>query len=54
MSEKIDEQMMSEIIKNSQSIEVLGIRGTGYEGDILDLIVDGQLYYIIIQEVIKP
>jgi hypothetical protein len=52
---EIDGQFMEEqIIEKAKEVRVLGIRGTGYEGDILDLIVDGELYFILIREILKP
>jgi len=52
--EKIDEQHMSEKIASAKEVKVMGIRGTGYEGDILDLLVDNEVYFICIDQILKP
>lgn len=50
----VDPQQMSEILAKAKDVHVLGIRGTGYEGDILDLLVDNELYFVSIFEITKP
>ena len=50
---KIDSQLMSEKLSVSKEIKVLGLRGTGYEGDILDVVIDGKLFYFVIDYIIE-
>ena len=52
--EKVDAQKMSEIIAASENVKVIGLRGTGYEGDVLDILVDGVLYFMHISEISLP
>lgn len=50
---EIDEQLMSEKISKSKEITVLGLRGTGYEGDILDILIDGKVYLFCIDKILQ-
>ena len=49
---EIDPQCMSETISKAKEVTILGLRGTGYEGDILDVLVDGHAYLFVIDKIL--
>ena len=50
---EIDPQLISEKISKAKEVQVLGLRGTGHEGDILDILIDGNVYLFCIGNILQ-